>query len=149
MSSDMTALEPAAMRPLARKMLAQRAGSHAGAKALAAAARGAYDDLVRVSVPLIGQVGVHALADRASHLARREHSCLLETKPDLADEPFARMIACLERQEPSVAAEAAATVFALLAGLLVAFIGEPLTMQLLRQAWPDVLFDASTRSQNK
>jgi hypothetical protein len=48
----------------------------------------------------------------------------------------------LERQDPAVATEAAATVFATFTGLLVTFIGEPLTARLLRKAWPDALSDA-------
>jgi hypothetical protein len=35
-------------------------------------------------------------------------------------------------------------VFATLTGLLVTFIGEPLTARLLRKAWPDAFADANT-----
>ena len=73
----MTALGNAALRQLALKVLAQHAGSAAGAEALAAAARRAYDDLARVSAPLIGQVGVDALTGRALHLAQREYPWLV------------------------------------------------------------------------
>jgi hypothetical protein len=142
----MTALENAALRQLALKVLAQHAGSTAGAEALAAAARRAYDDLARVSAPLIGQVGVEALAGRALHLAQREYPWLVQTRePKQAERPFAQVIACLERQDPAVAIEAAGAVFATFTGLLVTFIGEPLTARLLRQAWPDAFADASTK----
>ena len=142
----MTALENAALRQLALKVLAQHAGSTAGAEALAAAARRAYDDLARVSAPLIGQVGVEALAGRALHLAQREYPWLVQTRePGQAERPFTQVIACLERQDPAVAIEAAGAVFATLTGLLVTFIGEPLTARLLRQAWPDAFADASTK----
>jgi hypothetical protein len=150
MSSDVTAQKSAAMRPLAIQLLAKRAAGKPDAKALAAAARTAYDDLARVSVPLIGKAGVDALAGRACHLAAREHPCLVEPPTSVPpSDPFARVVACLERQDPAVAANAAAAVFAMLAGLLVTFIGEPLTMQLLRQAWPDALSDASSRSDDR
>jgi hypothetical protein len=142
----MTALENAALRQLALKLLAQRAGSTADAEALAAAARRAYDDLARVSAPLIGQVGVEALAGRALHLAQREYPWLVQTRePEQAERPFTQVIACLERQDPAVAIEAAGAVFATLTGLLVTLIGEPLTARLLRQAWPDAFADASTK----
>jgi hypothetical protein len=142
----MTALENAALRQLALKVLAQHAGSTAGAEALAAAARRAYDDLARVSAPLIGQVGVEALAGRALHLAQREYPWLVQTRePEQAERPFTQVIACLERQDPAVAIEAAGAVFATFTGLLVTFIGEPLTARLLRQAWPDAFADASTK----
>jgi len=141
----MTSLGDATLRQLALKVLAQHAGSGTGAEALAAAARRAYDDLARVSAPLIGQVGVEALTGRAVHLAQREYPWLVQTRePEQAERPFTQVIACLERQDPAVAIEAAGAVFATLTGLLVTFIGEPLTARLLRQAWPDAFAGAST-----
>ena len=140
----MTAPGNAALRQLALKVLAQHAGSAAGAEAVAAAARRAYDDLARVSAPLIGQVGVDALTGRAVHLARREYPWLVDTRePEQAEEPFAQVIVCLERQDPAVATEAVGAVFATFTELLVTFIGEPLTAGLLRKAWPDAFSDAS------
>ncbi len=140
----MTALGNAALRQLALKVLAQHAGPAAGAEALAAAAHLAYDDLARVSAPLIGQVGVDALTGRALHLARRAHPWLVQTRePDQWRGPFAQIIFCLERQDPAVATEAAGAVFAILTGLFVTFIGEPLTARLLRKAWPDAFSDLS------
>ena len=104
----------------------------------------AYDDLARVSAPLIGQVGIDALTGRAVHLAQREYPWLVSTgEPEQVDGPFTQVIVCLERQDPAVATEAAGAVFATLTGLLVTFIGEPLTARLLRQAWPDAFSDAS------
>lgn len=141
----MTALGDAALRQLALKVLAQHAGSAAGAEALAVAARRAYDDLAQVSTPLIGQAGVDALTGRAFHLARREYSWLVDARePDQTNEPFAQVIVSLERQNPAVATEGAAAVFATFAGLLVTFIGEPLTAGLLRKAWPKAFSDAHT-----
>ena len=141
----MTAPENAALRQLALKLLAQRAGSAADAGALAAAAQRAYDDLALVSAPLIGQVGVDALTGRALHLVQRQYPWLVSTRePEQAEGPFAQVIFCLERQDPAIATEAAGAVFATFTGLLVTFIGEPLTAGLLRQAWPAAFSDAST-----
>jgi hypothetical protein len=140
----MTAPENAALRQLALKVLAQRAGSAADAGALAAAAQRAYDDLALVSAPLIGQVGVDALTGRALHLVQRQYPWLVSTRePEQAEGPFAQVIFCLERQDPAVATEAAGAVFATFTGLLVTFIGEPLTAGLLRKAWPAAFADAS------
>jgi hypothetical protein len=140
----MTALGHAALRQLALNVLAQHAGPAAGAEALATAAQRAYNDLTRVSAPLIGQVGVDALTGRALHLVQREYPWLVPTgEPEPADGPFAQVMFCLERQDPAVVTEAAGAVFATFTGLLVTFIGEPLTIRLLRQAWPDVFSDAS------
>jgi hypothetical protein len=140
----MTALGKAALRQLALKVLAQHAGPAAGAEALAAAVQRAYDDLARVSAPLIGQVGVDALTGRALHLAQREYPWLAQTlEPEQADGPFAQVIFCLNQQDPAVAIEAAGAVFATFTGLLVTFIGEPLTARLLRKAWPMAFSDAN------
>jgi hypothetical protein len=141
----MTTLGDAALRQLALKVLAQHAGSAAGAETLAAAAGRAYDDLAQVSAPLIGQVGVDALTGRALYLARQEYSWLVDARePHHTHEPFAQVIVSLERQNPAVATEGAAAVFAIFAGLLVTFIGEPLTAGLLRKAWPKAFSDAHT-----
>jgi len=141
----MTAIGNAALRQLALRVLTQHAGSAASTEALVAAVQGAYDDLARVSAPLIGQVGVDALTGRALHLAQREYPWLVPPRePEPEEGPFAQIIFCLEQQDPAVATEAAAAVFATLTGLLVTFIGEPLTARLLRKAWPDAFSDAST-----
>jgi hypothetical protein len=140
----MTTLENPALRQLALKALARRAGSAAGAGALAAAAQRAYDDLAQVSAPLIGQVGVDALTGRTLYLAQRKYPWLIHTRePDQWKGPFAQIVFCLERQDPAVATEAAGAVLTTLTGLLVTFIGEPLTARLLRKAWPDAFSDAS------
>jgi hypothetical protein len=141
----MTPLGDAALRQLALKVLAQQSGSAEGAETLAAAARRAYDDLAHVSTPLIGQVGVDALTARALHLAQVEYPWLADARePDQTHQPFAQVIASLERQHPANATEGVAAVFATFAALLVTFIGEPLTTGLLRQAWPKAFSDART-----
>jgi hypothetical protein len=141
----MTASGNAALRQLALNVLARRTGSAADTAALPAAARRAYDDLVRVSAPLIGQVGVDALTGRALHLAQRTYPWLAHARePQQWTGPFDQIVFGLERQDPAVATEAAALVFGTLTGLLVTFIGEPLTAGLLRQAWPEAFADART-----
>ena len=141
----MMALGHAAQRALALRVVAQYAGPAVGAEAIAAAARRAHDDLARVSAPLIGQGGFEALTGRALHLARREYPWLVHPRePEHAGGSFSQVVVCLERQDPAVATEAAGAVLATLTGLLVTFIGEPLTTRLLRKAWPDALSGAST-----
>jgi hypothetical protein len=142
----MTAVESAALRQLAVRVLAQQAGRAADVGALVAAARRAYGDLARVAAPLIGQVGVDALTGRALHLAQREYPWLVPTaEPHQWEGPFAEVLFCLERQNPAVATDAAAAVLATFTGLLMTFIGEPLTVQLLRKAWPDGFSEPSTK----
>ena len=142
----MTTPENAALRELALKVLAQHAGPAPDAAAVAAAARRAYDDLVRVSAPLIGTAGVEALTGRALHLAQREYPWLVKPpEPGQTEGPFVQVVAGLEQQDPAAATEAAVEVFATLTGLLSTFIGESLTVGLLRKAWPDAFSDASAR----
>jgi hypothetical protein len=141
----MTTLGDAALRQLALKVLAQHAGPATGAAALAAGARRAYDDLAHVSAPLIGQEGIDALTARAVHLAQQKYSWLVDRRePERTDELFAQVITSLGRQDPAIATEGAAALFATFAGLLVTFIGEPLTTGLLRQAWPKAFSDTHT-----
>ena len=140
----MTAPEIVALRQLAVRVLMHQAGPDADAAALAAAARRAYDELARVVAPLIGQGGVDALTGRALHLAQREYPWLVDTREaEQAERLFAQVIACLEQQDPAVGIEGAGAVFALFTGLLVTFIGEPLTARLLRKAWPDAFSDGA------
>ncbi len=141
----MTGVGDAALRRLALNVLTQQAGTGADAGAIAAAAQRAYDDLVRVSAPLIGEIGVAALIGRALHLAQRQYPWLADARAiEPTGGPFGPIVVCLQRQDPAVATEAAAALFAQLAGLLVTFIGEPLTLLLLRKAWPGAFADANT-----
>jgi hypothetical protein len=58
-------------------------------------------------------------------------------------ESFDQVIARLEQQDPAVATEGAAAVFAAFAGLLVTFIGEPVTTRVLQKAWPEAFAQAT------
>ena len=138
----MMADDKAGLRQLALRVLADQAGPAPGADDFAAATQRAYDDFARVSAQLIGQAGVDALTGRALHLAEQEYPWLVQRRQtERAEGPFAQVTVCLKRQDPAVASEAAGTVFAALAGLLVTLIGESLTMQLLRKAWPHSFSD--------
>jgi hypothetical protein len=141
----MTAPEQTAQRELALTLLARRTGPGAGADAIAAAAGRAYDDLVQVLTPVIGDVGVAAITDRALHLATRHYAWLPSSAPGAADTSFTKVIDALKRyDDPAVAAEAAAAVLAAILALLATFIGEPLAARLVRQAWPDAPSSAAT-----
>lgn len=124
-------------------MLTHRAGSGADATAVAKAVRSAYDDLAAALVPLISRVGVDALVARAFHLTQREYP-LDRAGEEQPAEPFAQVLRWVERQDdPTLAADAAATMLATFAGMLAALIGEPLTTRYLRKAWADGLSTVS------
>jgi hypothetical protein len=140
----MTTFDIAALRPLAARVLMHRAGPDADAAAVAAAASRAYDELVPVLAPLIGRVGIDALAARALHLAQQEYPWLANTADsEQSERLFSHVSFSLERQDPALAAEAAAAVLATFTGLLVRLIGEPFAARLVRQAWPDCFSDAA------
>lgn len=80
------------------------------------------------------------------HLAQRDYPWLIAAPAsDQTNEPLAHVIVSLRQQNPVNATEGTAAVFAAFAGLLVTFIGEPLTAGLLRKAWPGAFSDAQTK----
>jgi len=118
------------------KAMARRAGQ-AGAP-MAELARDAYDELAVVLVPLVSQPGFDALVARAFQLAQREYPADASPGGDGQDtEPFVQVGLWLERQEERNAIDAAAAMFDALAALLTTLIGESLTTQYLRKAWPE------------
>jgi hypothetical protein len=134
------------LRQLAGRALQRRGGGTPGVESLAAAANAAYDDLVRVAAPLVGQAGVDSLIGRAFHLVQREFPWLvLPSAPGGRAGSFAHAILSLQKQDLADATDAAAAVFATFAGLLVTFIGEPLTARLLSKAWPDAFSDTNAK----
>ena len=125
------------LRQAIQRALAREAGADADAKALAAAALRVYDTLAGQLALLIGEGGVRALTARSLRLVERDFPWLAEAQPpDPSEHPFSQVALGLERQEPAVATEAAAAALATLGGLLATLIGEPLTMRVLRAAWP-------------
>jgi hypothetical protein len=145
----MTAPELAALRQLALRVLMHHAGQDGDAAALAVAAHRAHDELAGVLAPLIGQVGIDALAARAVHLAQRDYPWLAKTPdPERPQETFTHVSVSLEQQDPALAAEAAAAVLATFTGLLATLIGEPLMTRLMRQAWPVGFSDAGTEERH-
>ena len=139
----MTVPDMAALRQLAVRVLRDQSGPNADAASVALAARRCFEQLARVLTPLIGQVGIDALAARAVHLAQREYPWLADTRDrEHAEGPLVQVSMSLEHHEPALATEAAAAVLATFTGLLVTMIGEPLTGRLMRQAWPDGFSDA-------
>jgi hypothetical protein len=136
--------ESMVLRQLAERMLTSAEGSRRDSALVADAARRAYVNLGYLLNPIIGQTGTSALAARAVHLAAQKHHCLTAARnSDQTGDIFEQVAVSLQRQDPTVAIEAGAAVFAAFAGLLVTFIGESVTMPLLHQAWPDAFSDAA------
>ncbi len=119
------------------KVIARRARSAEAGAPMAAAARHAYDELAVVLVPLVSEAGFDALVRRAFHLAQREYPLNAGGGDVQEAEPFFPIGLWLDGQDRRVAIDAAAAVFAALAGLLIALIGESLTTRYLQKAWPE------------
>lgn len=132
----MDTLSPS-IRNLAQRMLAVEAAS--------ARAHGAHvHEAVRVCDKLqvsltrfAGADGFTSLLRRALALARVEVPALqsIEAKADCS------ILEQLAADSKNGAADAAVAIIAHLLGLLVTFIGAPLTVRLVGEAWPDALLD--------
>ena len=86
-----------------------------------------------------GAEGWASLLRRSLALARKEFPSLnhITLNPDCSMEG----LEMLATQDPRGGAEAGAAIIAQLLGLLVTFIGEPLTLRLVRESWPDASWD--------
>ena len=120
-----------------RRMLAREAGTGAGATATAAAACRLCERFAEQLTPLIGDAGVAAICARSLHLTERNVPGLAPIDVRSGAAPFARLQLSLEQQQPAAATEAAVAVLVTAVELLALFIGEGLTIRLLREAWPD------------
>ncbi len=128
------------MRDLARRLLAASqtaAGPHVHEAVL-------VSDKLRISLTrFAGADGFASLLRRALILARAEMPSLqsVNVGEDGRLEGFQQLAA--DTGTGAAAAAAAAAVTAHLLGLLVTFIGKPLTLTLVREAWPDISLDES------
>src|SRR5688572_4896116 len=124
------------IRDLARRLLAVEAAGESAADAHVHEAAVRVCEKLRISLTrLAGRDGFTALLRRALALARADIPALqtVTLTPD----------GCLEGLEmlavdaTNGGSDAAVAIIAHLLGLLVTFIGEPLTLRLVREAWPD------------
>jgi hypothetical protein len=127
---------PPAVRDLARRLIALEAARDDPPAAHGGGA-GRVCDRLRVSlVRLAGVAGFRALVSRAVVLAKAEVASLspVQVREDGSLEGF-------DGPGPGPGAgpggDGGAAVVGHLLGLLVTLIGEPLTRQLVRDAWPD------------
>jgi len=126
------------MRDLARRLLAATqtaAVPHVHEAVL-------VSDKLRISLTRFAGVdGFTSLQRRALVLARAEVPSLQSVKvgADGRLEDFEQLAA----DTGTDAAAAAAAITAHLLGLLVTFIGKPLTLTLVHEAWPDISLDKS------
>lgn len=86
---------------------------------------------------LVSPGGAQAIWARALHLARREFPFLTGVRAD-PDACFDGLAEHLRGVEPAAADAALQAVLGRVLDLLVGFIGEDLTLHLVREVWPDM-----------
>jgi hypothetical protein len=88
---------------------------------------------------LVGPVGLLALLMRAVHLAKKDFPWVAELEFRVGSEvAVVGLGACVEREGSQVVLAGCGRVLAHLLGLLCTFIGEDLTLRLLRREWPEL-----------
>jgi hypothetical protein len=124
---------------LASWLLAKETDAAADTPGLAAAAERVCQKLSRRLSRLVSPAGSHAIVSRALHLARVEFPFLEGVRAAGAAEAcFEGLDARLHDIEAGAACKGLLAVMGLLLDLLVGFIGEDLTLRLVREAWPDL-----------
>jgi hypothetical protein len=111
---------------------------------LAAAAR-SCERLAACLETLIGTDGARALLKRSILLTRREHAWLAEA---LSPGPSPSSPIAAARREPEVVMQSAVALLTTFVNLLVGFIGERLTVQVLHQVWPEVASKLQTTKES-
>jgi len=119
----------------ARRLLAHEGTAGSADERAATAAGRVYDKLHAHMAPLVGDAGVKLLLVRSAKLAEGEFAGLAEVP---IFEGSTKLRECLQAQDPAVATESAAALFGTFFALITAFIGERLTTQILRRAWPTI-----------
>jgi len=129
----------ASTRDLARRLVAVEAASQSANGAHVHEAVRVCDKL-RISLTrFAGADGFTSLLGRARALARAEVTLLqtVNLKPDCSVEE----LGMLAVDATNGGSEAVLAIIAHLLGLLETFIGKPLTLRLVRDAWPDISLD--------
>jgi hypothetical protein len=133
----------AAYMERARRLLAHE-GAPGNADGGAGTAAGRVCDKLQAHLaPLVGAAGVQSLLVRSAKLAQGDFSGLAGVS---IFEGSTQLRACLEAQDSAVTTDSAAALFATFFALLTTFIGERLTSQVLRTAWPMIEETAPTET---
>ena len=114
-------------------MLAQEAAAATVEKSPLTPASRVYDKLHASLTPLVGDTGVQALFVRSAKLAAGDFA-RFATLAVL--EGWQRLRERLQARDPPLDDESAAILFGHFLSVITTFIGDRLTIQLLRSAWP-------------
>jgi hypothetical protein len=127
-------------RNLAKRLIALEKKGHPSSEARPLAGFYVCEKLRPTLAILLGNAGYHALLSRALALAAAEVAWLgaVHVHTDGSLQGLAELDTQLD---PAEIAEGRIVLLAQLLGLLVAFIGDDLTMRLTREVWPKLSFD--------
>jgi hypothetical protein len=130
------------MRDLAHRLLTYEAGAEKASEPLESPTLRVYEKLRQSLGELVGAAGFYSLASRALTLARPEAPSLsaVRVAPDGSIQGLDEIEAQFEIDK-NQAGEEGIILIARLLGLLRIFLGEVLTLSLLRTAWPGEVFD--------
>ena len=130
------------MRDLAHRLLTYEAGSGKNSEPIESPTLRVYEKLRRSLGVFVGVAGFYSLASRALALATREAPSL--NVAQLSGDGALQGLGEIETQidmNKDRAGEGGIILIARLLGLLRIFLGEALTLSLLRNAWPGEVFD--------
>ena len=126
------------IRDLARRVLTVEASSQSAVEPRAHAAVRVCEKLRVHLTRFIGADGFRAIQRRALALARAEIPAL--DRVTQKDDGTLEGLDGLTGESRDAGGDAAAAIITHLLSLLVTFIGQPITVRLLREAWPDASF---------
>jgi hypothetical protein len=130
------------MRDLAHRLLTYEAGAGQNSEPTGSPTLRVYEKLRRSLGEFVGVAGFQSLANRALTLARPEAPSLSAAR--VTADGCLQGLGEIESQfdvDNDQAGEGGIILIARLLGLLRIFIGEALTLSLLRNAWPGEVFD--------
>jgi hypothetical protein len=130
------------MRDLAHRLLTYEAGSGKNSEPIESPTLRVYEKLRQSLGEFVGVAGFYSLASRALALAKPEAPCL--NAAQISGDGALQGLSDIETQlgmNKGPAGEGGIILIARLLGLLLLFVGEALTLSLLRNAWPGEAFD--------
>jgi len=119
--------------------MAKEIGDGADASGVHTAAERVCQKLSTRLSRLVSPAGSQAILSRALHLARADFSFLEQVRAGITPETcFEELAEHINDVEDGEARQGLLAVLGILLDLLVAFIGEDLTVRLVREVWPDL-----------
>ena len=135
----------AAQLETARALLALEHGDQDAVEAATSVYRKLFSRLSKV----LGMVGVRAVFTRAAKLEGEEIPCLLELSRRQIGPDGVELVECLRAGSEVAIGESAAAFYARVLSLLGVFIGDHLTMNILRDIWPQWTAGGTTAEREK